>query len=118
MNNDQLRNLLIYGLIAVLKLLLIAAVAGISAGQLVGFREGEILAPQAVAFAGVLGLVGTGLTTWLDANRPKLGQEKARTDKPLTPRQLLQVAEYQEQQRLKRVQAKLEKVANDGKTVV
>jgi len=73
MNELELRNVLLYGIIAVLNTLLGLVAVMMAAGALYGFREGEPLASIAKEMAGILTLVAAGLASWLAANRPRIG---------------------------------------------
>lgn len=73
MSNDELLNRLIYGGVWLLKILLTLVVAGIYAHTMPGFRPGEPFVEAATEIATVIAFLGTGLTTWLDANRPRDG---------------------------------------------
>jgi len=73
MTNLELRNLLTYGLIAVLAAVLGLLGTLVSAGSIYGFQPGEPLATIAPQLAGIITTITAGLAIWLAANRPRLG---------------------------------------------
>lgn len=80
MNQIELTNVLLYGLIGLLKIAIGLGAVLVAAGTAPGFREGEPFASVAVAVAGVLTVTGAGLTSWLDANRPRVGSAELAHD--------------------------------------
>lgn len=73
MNEIELKNVLLYGLIAVLNIALGLVAVMIADGTAYGFRPGDSLEPAGVQLAGVLTVVTAGLASWLTANRPRIG---------------------------------------------
>jgi hypothetical protein len=69
----ELRNLLIYVLIAVAQMALIVLGAALGTGTLPGFRPGGPFEPAGPALAALIALLAPIVATWLAANRPRLG---------------------------------------------
>lgn len=75
MTDQTLRNLGFYALIALVNMVAIATAAGLGAGTVPLFRDGEFMAPARGDLAALLAVGLPLLSTWLAANRPKYGHE-------------------------------------------
>lgn len=75
MTTAQLNNLLIFVGVALLNMLVIASAAALAAGTMPGFREGEFLRPAASTAVALLAFLAPILSSWISANRPRLGSE-------------------------------------------
>ena len=73
-------NLAYYVGVAVANMLAIAIGAGLAAGTLPGFRDGEPFAPAAPSMVALLAVVTPILTAWLASNRPRFGSEELAHD--------------------------------------
>lgn len=78
--DPKLNNLLIYLIVGVLNVCAIAVGAGLASGTLPGFRPGEGFAPAGPALTALLAVVVPTLSTWMAANRPRLGSEGLAAD--------------------------------------
>lgn len=80
MTDLQLRNLFVYCAIAAADMVAIALAAALATGSVVGFREGEFMAPAAPTLATVLAVLVPILSTALAASRPRWGSEEIAHD--------------------------------------
>lgn len=75
MSTPGLRNLAVYVGLWLVNTLLGCLALAVANGRLWGFEPGGILEPSGASVSAALIVVGTALTGWLAANRPRLGRE-------------------------------------------
>ncbi len=80
MNDLEVRNVVVYGMLTILAVTLTLLSYAIGAGTLPGFREGEALAGASGAVVTLLAGLLTPLTMYLAANRPRLGSARLAAD--------------------------------------